>query len=171
MCWFGLPVSILISSLLIALKLSHKDLEKERKDLPMDIFYSVCASCLSVVGQIFLNIALRYEDATKIAITKTIDVFFSFILQYILLNIDIDLLGLLGACSILTGTFFVLIFKLLETKYQEYLKHKKSEVKRSGAAVPVASPVSNGESSAKIELEKSKLSKRAVLLKIIFFKI
>ena len=139
----------------------------------MDIFYSVCASCLSVVGQIFLNIALLYEDATKIAITKTIDVFFSFILQYILLNIDIDLLGLLGACSILTGTFFVLIFKLLENKYQEYLKHKKSEVAAvaAGAAVPVASPVSNGESSAKIELEKIKLSKRAVLLKIIFFKI
>jgi drug/metabolite transporter (DMT)-like permease len=166
-CWFGLPVSILISIILISLKVSHIDIEKERKDLPLDIFYSVCASCLSVVGQIFLNISLRYEDATKIAITKTIDVFFSFILQYILLNIAIDLLGLLGACSILTGTFFVLIFKLLENKYQTYLKHKNAE----NSDLTVTSPVSNGESSPKVELKKIKKSKRAVFLKIIFFKI
>lgn len=160
-CWFGLPLSILISTILFAFKLSHTNFERERKDLPLDIFYSVCASCLSVVGQVFLNISFRYEDATKIAITKTIDVLFSFILQYILLSIAIDLLGLLGACSILTGTFFVLIFKLFENKYSDYLK--KQSVKH------ISLDLSTDHSKA--EISNKKISKKSVLLKIIFFKI
>lgn len=129
----------------------------------MDVFYSVCASCLSVTGQVFLNISLRYEDATKIAITKTIDVFFSFVLQYLLLNVTTDLLGLLGACSILTGTFFVLIFKLFENKYSDYLK-KKSEKNQNETA--------NGIKTNEDDNQTAKtISKKSLILKIIFFKI
>jgi drug/metabolite transporter (DMT)-like permease len=71
-CWFGIPFSIIISAVLIKLGHVHKDFEKEKPDLPMDLFYSCLASCMSIIGQIFLNNSLKYEDATKIAIVRTV---------------------------------------------------------------------------------------------------
>jgi drug/metabolite transporter (DMT)-like permease len=71
-CWFGTPFSIMISLFLISQNLMHKNFEQEKKDLPLDFFYSIIGSCLSITGQIFLNISLKYEDATKITIVKTI---------------------------------------------------------------------------------------------------
>jgi drug/metabolite transporter (DMT)-like permease len=126
-CWFGFPFSIVISAVLIAMGSAHKNFKanNEQKDLPMDIFYSVMSSCLSLSAQILLNIALKYEDATKIAITKTIDVLFSAILQYLILDISLDSLNIIGAISILTGTFFVLMFKILENKYDNYRKSQQ----------------------------------------------
>lgn len=128
-CWFGLPFSLIISAVLVKFEYFHTDLRQERKDLPMDIFYSVLASLLSVLGQILLNISLKYEDATKIAITKTIDVFFSFVLQFFLLNILIDAMSIVGAVFILAGTFFVLIFKILENRYDNFKKKQQIENK------------------------------------------
>jgi drug/metabolite transporter (DMT)-like permease len=116
-CWFGVPFSIVLSIILFNFGKAHKNIQEELVHLPMDLFYSVLASMLSISGQVFLNISLKYEDATKIAITKTVDVFFSFILQFILLGIEADYLSVLGAISILTATFSVLMYRMIEAKY------------------------------------------------------
>ena len=73
-CWFGTPFSIMISLFLISQNYMHKNFEQEKKDLPLDFFYSIIGSFLSITGQIFLNISLKYEDATKITIVKTIGI-------------------------------------------------------------------------------------------------
>ncbi|RNA11471.1 solute carrier family 35 member G1 [Brachionus plicatilis] len=116
--WFGLPLSFTLSSVLVLFGFYHKDLSIEQQELPMDIFYSSVAASTSLLGQIFLNIAFKYEDATKIAITKTIDMFFSFLLQYLLLDIMVDSWSIFGAIAILIGTFAVLLFRLFEDKYK-----------------------------------------------------
>jgi hypothetical protein len=41
-------------------------------------------------------------------------------LQYIILNIPFDIFSVIGAVSIIFGTFAVLLFKLLEEKYEKY---------------------------------------------------
>ena len=58
-CWFGIPFSVTISFILIKLGYYHENFEKEVKDLPMDLFYSIVAAILSLCGQILLNIALK----------------------------------------------------------------------------------------------------------------
>lgn len=58
-CWFGFPFSVVISGLLIHFDYAHQDFESEKPFLPMDLFYSVFASCLSLSGQIFLNVSLK----------------------------------------------------------------------------------------------------------------
>ena len=122
-----------MSCTLVKVEMVHTNFEMEKKDLPMDLFYSGVGAVLSIVGQIFLNISLKYEDATKIAIVKTIDVFFSFTLQYLLLNIKVDLFSLIGAVSIISGTFVILLFKLFELKYEMYKKSQKAkELKTPG---------------------------------------
>lgn len=117
--WFGLPLSFILSVILVFFGFYHQDLSLEKEELPMDVFYSCVAACTSLLGQIFLNVAFKYEDATKIAITKTIDMFFSFLLQYLLLGIMVDSWSIFGAIAILIGTFAVLLFRLFEDKFQQ----------------------------------------------------
>jgi drug/metabolite transporter (DMT)-like permease len=118
--WFGLPLSIVLSIVLVKLQYGHVNFEQEKKDLPMDLFYSIIASMLSNLGQVLLNMALQHEEAIKIAITRTVDVFFAFAIQFLLLGIIPDYLSVTGAMLIITGTFFILIFKILEFKYDNF---------------------------------------------------
>ena len=184
-CWFGVPVALVVSGILMLLGHSHQNFSQERDDLPMDLFYSVCSSLFSICGQVTLNIALKYEDATKISLTKTTDVLFSIVLQYILLGIKIDSLGMLGALSILAGTFCVLSFKILENRYESYLY--KQELKQKLLSVAVNDSPASVEkkllSNDKQPLEanqtlmssdksnKKKLSTKNLILKLFFFKI
>ncbi|CAF0974644.1 unnamed protein product [Brachionus calyciflorus] len=154
--WFGFPLSILISIILIKLGIYHRDIDNEISELPMDIFYSFLASCLSLVTQIFLNKSFKYEDATKIAIIKTTDVFFSFLLQFLLLGINVDRLGIIGAMAILVGTFFVLVYKLMNSKYEEYKRNKQAIYLGNDGGGDVTKP--------------TKKSFKRTLFKIIFFK-
>lgn len=91
----------------------------------------------SLIGQVLLNIALRYEDATKIAITRTTDVLFSCILQYFLLDILIDAISALGALAIMVGSFSILLFKLLETKYDRFCENYYENLVLSNTTEPM----------------------------------
>lgn len=51
-CWFGLPLSSIISLTLIYFGYSHTDFASERKYMPMDIFYSVLSSMISLIAQV-----------------------------------------------------------------------------------------------------------------------
>jgi drug/metabolite transporter (DMT)-like permease len=84
--------------------------------LIVQIFYSAVAGVFGTIGIIFLNRALKYEDATKIGILKTSGVLFSFFLQYIFLDISVDFLGLFGAVCVIAGTLSVMAIKLVEPK-------------------------------------------------------
>lgn len=110
----GLPASILISAILILTRSSHTNINEEADTLLLQIFYSFCSGSLGTMGIIFLNHALRHEDATKIGMTKTLGVIFSFILQYFLLGIKIDMLGLIGAFFVISSIIGVMSLKLFE---------------------------------------------------------
>lgn len=168
MSWFGIPLSILASYAMYKLRLAHVNFAAERRDLPMDIFYSTFASVLSSIGQVFLNLSLKYEDTTKIAITKTIDVFFAFILQFLLLNILPDWLSVIGAVLIIMGTFFILLFKILEIKYVSY--QTKQALKYANFYKPVNpnEPPAQPDTNANKLLSKKKKIKHN-LLKLFFF--
>lgn len=112
--YIGLPASILISVVLVLTNTSHKNINEEADTLILQIFYSFCGGILGTMGIIFLNHALRHEDATKIGMTKTLGVIFSFILQYFLLGIAIDLLGVIGAVFVISSIIGVMSLKLFE---------------------------------------------------------
>lgn len=121
----GIPIGAVISLVLYLTGETHQDFEAEQSRLGLDIFYSVIAGLLGSVALIFLNIALDCEDANRFAIIKTTDVFFSFLLQYIILNINVDYLGVIGALFILTSTFGISIIKLIDQKNKSYIDNNK----------------------------------------------
>lgn len=146
--WFGFPLSLILSILLTQLGYYHQNFLEEKNEILYDVFYSLAASSCSLFGQIFLNISFKYEDATKVAITKTTDVFFSFWLQYFFLDILVDKWKIIGALSILSGTFIVLLYKIFEDRDTRLKSHTEME---------------NG-------LDEKKTTIKDVLLKIILFK-
>jgi drug/metabolite transporter (DMT)-like permease len=109
--FMGLPISILTSMILVALGVDHKNFMYELQYLPYDILFGLIGGSLAVLAHVLFNISLKYEDATDVAIVRTCDVFFSFILQFLILNINFDLISIIGAAFIIIGTLAILVFK------------------------------------------------------------
>lgn len=114
---FGLPLSFLISLALVLSKLTHNNLVIEWKLLLIDVIYSICGALIAIFALIVLCISYKYEDLTRISITKSIDIVFSFIFQYIFLNIKTDLYAIIGALFISIGILFLLLMKLVQKKF------------------------------------------------------
>lgn len=112
----GLPASIIISVILLATDNSNIDLEKNKDVLWLHLVYAVLGGFFGTACNVILQCALKYEDATKIAMVKTFGVLFSFILQYIFLDITVDFLGIIGAAIIISAILFVLSLKILDPK-------------------------------------------------------
>lgn len=132
-CWFGIPMSLIISAVLTHLGLYHQDWENELPMLPMDLFYAFVASFFSCLAQTCMVKAFNYENPTKIAITKTVDVLFACILQYIFLGLIIDSFEIIGSGSILLSTIIILGFKLLDNKYEGYVAQAQETLSTSSA--------------------------------------
>jgi drug/metabolite transporter (DMT)-like permease len=158
-CWVGLPIAVVLSIFMSFYGGFHQDISKELDDLPMDIFYSVLSSCFSLSGQIFLTKAMLHEEATKIAITKTIDVFFACVLQYVFLGIVADYLAIVGSCSILLATITIMGFKMVSKKYEDMKQQKQLEYEDEAARNSLESK------------EGPKRPKENVCLKFVFIKV
>ena len=83
-------------------------------------------SCMSALSGIFAYImmikAFACEDATKISIAKSTDVFFSSLLQFVILGVSMDVWSLSGSVAIFSGISIVLIFKLVDAKRNDSKK-------------------------------------------------
>lgn len=145
--YFGIPVSVIISIILVLTGIAHKNFQAEKEYLLLHSFYVLCGAFIGVFTQIAINLAYKHEEASKVAIVRTIDVFFSFIIQYFMLNIVMDVFSIIGSILIVTGTFLVLSMKLLENKiqrdnelnmseYAEYDEEKNKLKRRSGNLSP-----------------------------------
>ena len=96
--YVGFPVSFTISAVLLFTKNEIKD-QVQLKDfsyLSYQIMFAFLSALTGCIHQIALNISYRYEDASKISIFRTLDLIFSFIMQYFLLKITPGSLSLIG---------------------------------------------------------------------------
>jgi drug/metabolite transporter (DMT)-like permease len=118
--YFGIPISLLISVFFYSTGLHAHSSSALLLNSPIIILkqigYSFLSGFFGVMAQLFLNFALAYEDASKIAIFKTTDLIFTFLFQFYLVGIKKDLYSSLGAFLILFGTFLILVYKFLDKK-------------------------------------------------------
>jgi drug/metabolite transporter (DMT)-like permease len=128
--YFGLPLAILASCVIFEFKIfDTKDFSNiQLSSILTQLFYSAISAVCCLVGQIAINLSLTYENPTKVSIIKASDTVVAFILQLIILNVEIDVLSLLGSLSILTGVLIVLIFKLADQSISksDHVSDKKS---------------------------------------------
>jgi drug/metabolite transporter (DMT)-like permease len=120
--YFGIPASVFIS-FLYAVVLNKPFSERlklidNRTDLILwDVFYSIMSAITGLAQQIFWNLTIKYEDASRSAVLRSLNIVFVFFLQYIFLNIKSNLFSIIGAILILFGTIFIITFKILDSKY------------------------------------------------------
>ena len=126
--YLGLPTAFILSLVLILTGSSHKNFKCELEYLALDLVFGCLGGILAVLGHVLLNISLQYEDATKVSIVRTVDVVFSFIFQFIILNIKADWISILGALMILLSTFVVLFYKIIKKKLQKKKEEKKKNL-------------------------------------------
>ncbi len=112
----GLMISVVISLCLYFFYDSHKNSVAKIELILENIGYSVASAVFNMISLVCLNLALEVEEASKIAIIKTSDVVFSFVLQYLILNINLVKTSLFGASFILSATFLLTVFKVIEKK-------------------------------------------------------
>lgn len=129
--YYGLPISVLVSVILTATGVTHSNFREELPYLPLHLFYTVCAAFVGVLGQVFLNLSLKYEDTSKLSLVKTVDVFFAFILQKIFLGIEEDWYTVAGAITIVGGAFLILLLKVIDNQLNKKKKkgasHKENK--------------------------------------------
>ena len=114
--YVGIPVSILIS-LIMYLTSSQKHNMELVQDMPSVLYqigFGSISGLFAVVSIIFKISALKYDDTSKVAIICSTDLLFSFLFQYLLLNITVNLFSIVGACLIFFATFFIFTFQILE---------------------------------------------------------
>ena len=110
----GLPLSLILSGIFHQFKLIKID-TYETKDIVPQFVYSILSGIMGTLGMIFLNLALKVEDATKIGMIKTnVGIFLAFILQYLLLDIRVDSLGVFGALFVIAATLSIMFLKIFD---------------------------------------------------------
>jgi drug/metabolite transporter (DMT)-like permease len=109
--FLGLPASILTSTVLVLIGADHVNFKNELDNLPLDFVFGLIGGGFAVFAHILFNISLQLDDATKVAIFRTIDVFFSFLFQFLMLNIGSNFISLVGALFIILATVIILLFQ------------------------------------------------------------
>ena len=87
--YIGLPITLLISGILLITKFEKKNLHilNNSNALLIEIIYSVSSAIIGVFAQVLMNLSIKYYDASKISMIKSSDVLLAFIFQFLILNI------------------------------------------------------------------------------------
>lgn len=117
-CYFGGPVSLLISSVMLFSGITEKDpaLLDNIPSFSLQVAYSLASACCGTISQITINVSLKYEDASKVSIIRSTDLFFTYVLQYFWLNISTNVYSGIGAVLIIMGAVLILVYKIVDKK-------------------------------------------------------
>lgn len=114
--YLGIPFSLLISLVLHLSDLDKRNFEEFNNSsvIAWQLFYSFISASSGVLSQTMMNISIKYEDASKVALLRSTDLLYTFILQHFFLGIDSNLFSIIGASLIFISTILVLVFKIME---------------------------------------------------------
>ena len=114
--FFGIPFSLLLSAVLYFTGVQKYDMKlvKGSKNILFQILFAVGSSLFGVLFQIFLNVALKYEKSSRVSIILATSLLFTFIAQYLILNINANLFSTFGVLLIFFSTLSVIFFQMLE---------------------------------------------------------
>ena len=126
---FGLAICALLSVVLNYTGNSNfvHNAKNNFPNFMLHIFYSFLSGTIGLIAQIVLNFSLRYEEASKVSIIKTAEIFLSFLLQYIFLNIKANVLKVIGSVLITVSGVAILVYKIFDQKHSKK-RHKYLEL-------------------------------------------
>jgi drug/metabolite transporter (DMT)-like permease len=90
---------------------------KDANTIMWQVGYVLAAAVCSLTSVVLSNIAMSYEDASKVMIIKTGEIFVTFLMQTIFLDIVANHFSIVGSLLIFCATLSVLLYKMIEEKY------------------------------------------------------
>lgn len=128
-CYCGLPLNLMLSlvgELTNVMKPRDPLLYASWTNIFEQCGYSLASGVGGTLSQVFVNISLKYEDASKISVYRTTDILFTFLLQIVVLNIVANFLSVIGALCILCATLLVMMYRIAEKAFNKSIKHSDS---------------------------------------------
>ena len=95
------------------------NLLKDAPSVLYQILFALVAAVFGVLAQILMNLSLKYEGATKVTLIRSTELVFSFLFQYLLLNINANLYSVLGSVLILVATLLTVFFQFLKKIFKK----------------------------------------------------
>jgi drug/metabolite transporter (DMT)-like permease len=125
--YIGLPTSLAITLVLrlTGAQKSNRNFN-DMYNLSMQIFYSISSASCGILGQILLTNSFKHENVTKIAVLRSTNLFWAFLLQYIFLDIEANIFSLSGVILIFSAILFTIIAKAVEKRLQQ--NHQAKEI-------------------------------------------
>jgi len=120
-CYAGLPLAIATSLGMYFTNLRNINYSSydTTPKLALQIFYLLCSALCGCIFQSLSVLSNRYETASKLAIVSTTNLFWSFLLQYLVLDIGANVFSASGALFIFLSVILSILIKILDKKLQK----------------------------------------------------
>jgi len=137
--YFGIPISFLISLGLYLM--GYEKIPKwsntiaySRTHLYWQIFYLVLSAVLGLIQTVLFNLSSYYEETSKMALIRSTDLLWTFLFQWLILNIVPSSMHTTGALLIFAGAMLIMVFKIIEVNYTRLGDTSRSSATTSGAS-------------------------------------
>ena len=116
--YLGIPISFLISLImdLTGVQIYDMNLMLDVESLFIQTLSGIGSAVFGVVLQICLILAVKYEETLKVSMVFSNSLLFTFIFQYLILNINTNLFSTIGALLIFLSTLTIILIQMFEKK-------------------------------------------------------
>lgn len=129
--YIGLPISVIINLIMLLAGFDKKNpvVYTNAGAMAIQLAFALSSAFCGILSQVLMSLSLEYEDAGKMTLFKSADLFFVFILQYIIVNIKTNMYSQIGAFLIFIGILTIMIFKIFDKRNDK----KKSMINQQNA--------------------------------------
>jgi len=101
-------------------------------DMIWQFIWCLISGLTGIAAQATYHVSLKHEEATVISVVRCTDLFFTFILQYLFMNITANALSTTGAILIFLATLLTLVFKTISYRVNSKKQNKKDKLMSDG---------------------------------------
>jgi drug/metabolite transporter (DMT)-like permease len=122
--YFGVPATLTVSLFMhiFSYEQYKAGLRFETSELIFQAGLTILTGFLELASQLCTNVALKHEDASKIALIKSSELFLTNIFQYLFLDIVANLFSKIGGLLIFSSMCMVLLHKIFDKKFNSEKK-------------------------------------------------
>jgi drug/metabolite transporter (DMT)-like permease len=127
--YIGLPIALALSIIMYLTGIEKvKDWSiYSTNDMVWQCIWCLISGLTGIAAQATYHVSLKHEDPTVISVMRCTDLFFTFILQFLFMNITANMFSTTGAILIFVATLFTLIFKSISYRVNNKKDAHKSD--------------------------------------------
>ena len=114
--FIGIPACLSVSLIMYYTGFQTYDMNlmADVSSICLQIFYAISSGVCATLVQLFLNLAVIYIETLKVSMVFSNSLLFTFLFQYLLLNLKSNLLSSIGAVLIFLSTLSIIFVQIFE---------------------------------------------------------